>query len=210
VKHGAFRSSALHRGRKVLSAALYVDPTFHIDKSISITQTTLAKGKERLERQLAERDRLIAENKRLRAAQGARGRSREKASRGELLIMALSTADCRNWLVKHKADEVQAKWDDLDDPDLEPEEREFIEKICRYARTPSKWKRITKYKVGSKIDMGDEEPANYEGRGGHCYAHQPALLGGVVRQFYLEDTDHITYMLVEVDGQIVYVDDASD
>jgi len=66
VKHAIVRSSALHQGRKVLSAAPYVDPTFHIDKAISRTQTTLERGKERLKRQLAERERLIEENKRLR------------------------------------------------------------------------------------------------------------------------------------------------
>lgn len=67
MKHAVIRSSALRRGRKVLSAAPYVDPTFHIDKSISITRTTLEKGKARLERQLAERARLLEENEKLRA-----------------------------------------------------------------------------------------------------------------------------------------------
>jgi len=66
MKHDIIKSSALQQGRKVLSASLYVNPTAYIDKAISVTQTTLAKGKERLVRQLAERERLIAENKELR------------------------------------------------------------------------------------------------------------------------------------------------
>ena len=66
MKHAIIKSSSLHLGRRTLSAAPYVDPTFHIDKSISRTQATLAKGKERLKRQLAERERLIEENKLLR------------------------------------------------------------------------------------------------------------------------------------------------
>jgi len=66
VKHAIIKSSALQLGRRTLSASPYVDPTFHIDKSIKRTRTTLERGKERLERQLAERERLIQENKLLR------------------------------------------------------------------------------------------------------------------------------------------------
>ena len=66
MKHAIISAKALLLGRRTLSASPYVDPTFHIDKSIKRTRTTLERGKERLERQLAERERLIAENKELR------------------------------------------------------------------------------------------------------------------------------------------------
>jgi len=67
VKHAIIKSSALQLGRKTLSASPYVDPTFHIDKSIKRTRTTLEWGEERLKRQLAERERLVQENKILRS-----------------------------------------------------------------------------------------------------------------------------------------------
>ena len=60
------RSSALYRGRKTLQAGPYAHPTFDVDRRIETTRRTLAQAEVRLANQLAERERLIEENRRLR------------------------------------------------------------------------------------------------------------------------------------------------
>jgi len=65
VKIAVVSSEALAQGRKILSAGLYAHPTFAIDKAIARTRVTLRKTEARLERQLAERQRLLDEHERI-------------------------------------------------------------------------------------------------------------------------------------------------
>ena len=117
----------------------------------------------------------------------------------------LSTADCQAWLVQNKAEDIKAMFDDGDTSD----DGGYSKKIIANASNPSKWKRMTKYNVGSDIDKGKKECAS-GGYGGMNYCDYPKYAGGVVRTFYLDGTDHITYNLIEVNGQIVGEDDCSD
>lgn len=116
--------------------------------------------------------------------------------------MNLSTADCQKYLVEKYAEDVKARYEDYQDS---PDNQEVI----KNASTPGKWKRMTKYNVGSDIDKGEKECA-LGGYGGMNYHEYPKYTGGIVRTFYLEGTDHITYNLIEVGGKIVGEDDCSD
>lgn len=123
--------------------------------------------------------------------------------------MKLSTADCQKYLVDTKGAERQADYqEDMKRGVLDPEEAAYAKELADAASTPSKWKRMTKYNVGSALDKGDKECAP-GGYGGMNY-HRHIPLNGIVRTFYLEGTDHITYNLIEVDGKIVHEDDCSD
>jgi hypothetical protein len=121
----------------------------------------------------------------------------------------LSTADCQKYLAQTKGAERQADYEsDKKRGMTDPDELAYAKELADSASNPKKWKRMTKYLVGSDIDKGEKDCAP-GGYGGMDYArHIPA--GGIVRTFYLEGTDHITYNLVEVDGKIVYEDDCSD
>lgn len=63
------RSGALYQGRKALQAGPYAHPTFAVDRSIAISRRTIERAQVRLANQLAERERLLEENKRLRVFQ---------------------------------------------------------------------------------------------------------------------------------------------
>lgn len=67
MKIAIIKSSALSKGPKVLQASPYAHPTFHIDRAIDISKRIIARSQKRLANQLAERERLIALNKQLRA-----------------------------------------------------------------------------------------------------------------------------------------------
>lgn len=119
----------------------------------------------------------------------------------------LSTADCQKYLVDTKAADIKEMYSEVDG-DVGDQIDEYSAKIIKNAATPAKWKRMTKYLVGSDIDKGEKEcaPGGYGGMNYH--SHIP--VGAVVRTFYLEGTDHITYNVIEVDGKIVHEDDCSD
>ena len=118
--------------------------------------------------------------------------------------MKLTTEDCQKYLVEKHADDIAAMFND---PDYENDEGTML--WIKNAKNPKKWKRMTKYNVGSDIDKGETPcaPGGYAGRG---YHEHPQFAGGIVRTFYLEGTDHVTYNLIEVDGQIVGEEDCSD
>lgn len=120
--------------------------------------------------------------------------------------MKLSTADCQKWLVEHMAPDIVEMCQEAlkEDPTCT-----YAQEETANALNPKKWKRMTKYNVGSDIDKGEKECAP-GGYGGMNYHNHPKLAGGIVRTFYLEGTDHITYNLIEVDGVIVDTDDCSD
>lgn len=117
----------------------------------------------------------------------------------------LSTADCQKYLVDKYAKDIREMYmeDGVD------ELSDYSKKIIANAANPKKWKRMTKYTVGSDIDKGEKECAP-GGYGGMNYCDYGKYAGGIVRTFYLDETDHITYNLIEVDGQIVGEDDCSD
>ena len=122
----------------------------------------------------------------------------------------LTTAACQKWLVENKGVARKAEYeDDMKRGILDDNEAAWAKELATWACNPKKWKRMTKYNVGSDIDKGDKEcaPGGYAGMN---YHENPRYLGGIVRTFYLEGTDHITYNLIEVDGQIVGEDDCSD
>lgn len=73
------------------------------------------------------------------------------------------------------------------------------DEVREFARTASKWKRRTKYAVGSDAD-GNYYDAIENGR----------LKGGVVRVFELSGSDGAAVAVVEKNGKVVYVDDLSD
>lgn len=120
--------------------------------------------------------------------------------------MNLSTADCQKYLVEKHAEDVKARYEDYGDGE---EISDDNKQVIKNAANPKKWKRMTKYTVGSDIDKGEKECAP-GGYGGMEYHRYPKYAGGVVRTFYLEGTDHITYNLIEVDGKIVGEDDCGD
>ena len=121
--------------------------------------------------------------------------------------MKLSTADCQKYLVEKKLEDIKAMYGD--ETDTSPEGQAFYNEIITNASNPKMWKRMTKYNVGSDLDKGEKEcaPGGYAGMN---YHQRPQYAGGIVRTFYLEGTDHITFNLIEVDGKIVGEDDCSD
>lgn len=124
-------------------------------------------------------------------------------------MAGLSTADCRNWLVAD-AQTQQLVADNSGHSDYlsgaEPLSSVQMTWVTN-AKKPGKWKRQHKYKVGSQADkdnLGYDDPwfANY--------LKLPTLVGGVIRIFWLEDTDHVTVSLLELNGKIYFLDDLSD
>ncbi len=120
----------------------------------------------------------------------------------------ISTADVRNFLVNDPWVQqfVKDRYDptDCDDPTYKAE----LTKIQAGGANPKKWKRLGKFKVGSKIDIDGSTGAM--GVGGLNYAENPAYAGGVVRVMELADTDHITLAVLELNGQLSIIDDLSD
>jgi len=100
---------------------------------------------------------------------------------------------------KGRGDEANVKWYKNVLKDYEK-----LEKNCL---NPKKWKRLCKYKVGSKIDTEGSD-ADYTGFS--IGKEFPELVGGIARFFELDGSDHITHLIVEKDGEIVYTEDYSD
>jgi len=131
----------------------------------------------------------------------------------------ITTADCRKFLAEHPEvqQHVRGRYDPEEDYGEGSDDYiKELEQICRNGANPKKWKRNTKYKVGSEIDR---EGGDCGGGGdfGNDFAVKYCLeefgvdpRGGVIREFWLEGTDHITYALLEKDGKLYIVDDLSD
>lgn len=75
---------------------------------------------------------------------------------------------------------------------------EYANLIVANGKNPKKWKRTHKFLIGSNAD--DYDMAFY----------YPNLVGETARVFYLEETDHVTILLVVKDNQIVVMEDLSD
>ena len=129
----------------------------------------------------------------------------------------ITTADCRLFLTTDTA--CRAVWEGAygleNYVDDDPEELAWAKKNLANAANPKKWKRIGKYTIGSKTDI---EGSDTTGAGGGDFANHwgnealgftPAK-GDVVREFWLEDTDHCTIVLIEHGGRLRFLEDRSD
>ena len=123
--------------------------------------------------------------------------------------MALSTADCRNWLVADvQTQKIVA--DNSGHTDYLAGREPLADVQMTWvtnAKLPKKWKRVTKFKVGGKFDKENHGWDTNE------YAEQQIgkpLAGGVIREFWLEDTDHVTIAILELSGKLYFLDDLSD
>jgi hypothetical protein len=134
--------------------------------------------------------------------------------------MALSTADCRKWLSTDAKVQQLVKDRVGYDPnpaiflaqcENNPQEVAFWTTWITNGANPKKWKRQSKCKVGSKTDLASWHPVG--DAEGIAYAKQSLGVdptGGILRNFWLEDTDHITVSILEVGGQLYLYDDLSD
>lgn len=127
----------------------------------------------------------------------------------------ITTADCRKFLTTDPKvqDVVQGRYDIVECEVDDPEEIKYFNKVLKDAKIPKRWKRRTKYKIGSETDrMGGDVG------GGSDYANSDYIkqsigfdpVGGVIREFWLEGTDHVTVAILEKDGVLTLVDDLSD
>lgn len=120
--------------------------------------------------------------------------------------MSLSTADCRNWLSTNpKIQQLVSDNSGVSDGEV------YHAQWVVDAKKPNKWKRQSKHKVGSKLDLANSCPVgDIEG-----IKVVKSLLGidptgGVLRNFWLEATDHITLQVLELNNQLYLLDDLSD
>ena len=128
----------------------------------------------------------------------------------------ITTADCRAFLSTDA--KCRAVWEgsySLDNfVDCDPEEIEWARKNLANAANPKKWKRIGKYGIGSTTDLdGNDSGAGGGDYGNHWGTETLGFTphkGDVVREFWLEDTDHCTIVLIEHNGSLHFLDDRSD
>lgn len=126
----------------------------------------------------------------------------------------ITTADCRNWLVASpKVQQLIRDRTGTTDGDPDPDAAQWI----AWGKNPKKWKRNCKYKVGSKTDLEGAD----SGAGGGGYGDAEGVemtkqfcgvdpTGGVIRNFWLEGTDHVTIAVLEKDGNLYLLEDLSD
>lgn len=127
----------------------------------------------------------------------------------------LSTEDCRKFLVTDPS--VQAivkKHCNISDydPVVDSEQISYCQKTAQAAQNPRRWRRQAKYGVGSKRDLEGGGMAYGDDFGVDCVLKTLGVdpRGGVVREFWLEHTDHITVVLLEKAGKLFLLDDLSD
>ena len=85
------------------------------------------------------------------------------------------------------------------------EEIAYLNKIGKDGKNPKKWKRMSKFKVGSNTDKNFLQLCELtpEMLGGKD------LTGGIVRIFQLGE-ESIVVLTVEKDGKIVFIEDVGD
>lgn len=123
----------------------------------------------------------------------------------------MSTKKCQEYLV-----EKFASWaDDRYGPQnftaesfggpMDPAFKAEYAKIVKNAHKASGWKRLSKFTVGSKVDV---EGTDQHRTGDNLAADYPKLRGWTCRIFLLKDSDSIEIALFEKDGEIssTYVD----
>jgi hypothetical protein len=113
----------------------------------------------------------------------------------------MNTEQCRAYLVEHCAKRVERRYEGRIDGSVQGK---LYALICADARKPSKWKRRSKYHLGSLTDVDGGNNG-----GGANYSEQFGT-DGVVREFYLEGSDGVCFALIEVNNKIVDVIDLSD
>lgn len=118
----------------------------------------------------------------------------------------LKTEDCRNWLATDPGIQQLIKdrygWDP--DPvamfemcEDDQDEVDYVNSIIKCAAKPGKWKRYSKYNLGSARDKDFRNYAEI------CKGK------GVVREFNLADTE-VSVVILEQDGKLSFLDDMSD
>jgi len=117
--------------------------------------------------------------------------------------MSLTTDDCQKFLSTNS--DIQKLVQGRYDPEEWDDKRHCLI-IRKNAANPKKWVRQQKYNVGSPTDLDKLDLLQLlkDSKGA------PDITGGVVREFWLKDTDHITILLVEKDDKIVFTEDLSD
>lgn len=113
----------------------------------------------------------------------------------------MRTADIQKWLATDLGIQKLVAERLPNDPGDDPDFAAYVAKARKDSANPKKWVRRRKYKVGSDTDslkLGEPLPGT------------PDLTGGIVREFWLRDTDHVTVLTVEKDGKIVFFEDMSD
>ena|ERR1019366_10239676 len=113
----------------------------------------------------------------------------------------LTTAQIQEWLTTDpEIRELVLNRFGVDEGEDMSEYTEYCRESLINSRKPKKWKRLRKYTVGSPTDAEN------------CLSLEdyPELTGGIVREFWLRGTDHVTVQLVEKDGKIVFIEDLSD
>lgn len=133
---------------------------------------------------------------------------------GENSMAKLTTSDIQKFLATNSEIQRLVQEDrcgmrpdgSFEDEDSESPYKKWVED----AKNPKKWVRQRKYKVGSEMDM---DVGLRLGEGFSSLSPEdrpPDLTDGIVREFWLRDTDHITILTVEKDGKIVFTEDLSD
>lgn len=125
----------------------------------------------------------------------------------------ITTADCRKWLASNQKVQ-RTVWERYcpDEADCAQEKQEYL-KVIATGKVPKNWKRNTKYKVGSKTDIDGGDSGGGLNYGNNPYVIQCAGVdptGGVIREFWLDGTDHVTIAVLEKDEQLYFLEDLSD
>jgi len=102
-----------------------------------------------------------------------------------------------------------------------PEYAKEADKTIAASRLPQNWIGLAEYEVGSEADktgnmIEHEEEEHYTG--GSNYEEQfwaqsiglKSLAGGIVYEFWLEETEHITVAIIELNGKFHFLDDRGD
>lgn len=120
----------------------------------------------------------------------------------------MSTKLCQEYLVKNFASWADERYGDETKTYPDADLRKECKRIVANAHKPSGWKRVSKYKVGSKTDI---EGTENERTGMNYVDSFPHLVGWTCRVFYLKESDYIEIALFEKDGVIAEdYDDLSD
>jgi len=119
----------------------------------------------------------------------------------------MNTEQCRKWLTTDPKTQQAVKdrsgvtdFEESGEPDAEFD-------WVKWGKTPSKWVRDMKFKVGSKTDT---EFLDY---GNNPYVQQEIgvdPVGGVIRIFTIKGTDRVSVVILEKDDQLYFVEDMCD
>ncbi len=109
----------------------------------------------------------------------------------------MTTAQCRDWLVSNSQIQQLVRDRCHGDDDI----------WIQWGQDKKRWKRQRKYNIGSATD---KEWYNY---GNNTFVEKMLgvdPIGGAVREFWLQGTDHVTVAILEKDGVLYFLEDLSD